>query len=472
MRDLFTYLTLCTILAVFLSCSTQKTDNIYRGSSYQYQEGQPVLLASAMGLILDDTAKIKVNGNIVYGSLIYSSKDSMYKASASVNIRIYPEDEIASVAKSRRFQFTVEEPDPSIVNSHEVLPFEKLIDIEPGTYRVEVEIIDLSSRKNTIHTTEVTVPDPNSSAQYITSIDMLAKALDEPPKLFFPVTTYNLSGRFDSLKFRFQVSNYNENQPMEINSRLIKFESDTTPAASLSMQLHSSGSIKYEGINYHKKTVIQSTNRTIYQTGSIIVQFTFPMLNMGNYRFEVFSRDSSGKQKLYKAREFGVRSEHFPTLKTPRELARPLIYLMDRGPYEEMMKIQNSDSIKAAMDDFWLSNFDNREFARRVISKYYNRVEQANKRYSNFKEGWKTDRGMVYILFGDPTYVTEFSDELRWDYTYGMYSDEYSFYFLEPRMQSNLFPFEHWVLQRGMQYYHVENQQKYLWLSGRILHRR
>ena len=32
-------------------------------------------------------------------------------------------------------------------------------------------------------------------------------------------------------------------------------------------------------------------------------------------------------------------------------------------------------------------------------------IEEANKQFSNYKEGWKTDMGMMYILFGPPWYI-------------------------------------------------------------------
>ena len=36
------------------------------------------------------------------------------------------------------------------------------------------------------------------------------------------------------------------------------------------------------------------------------------------------------------------------------------------------------------------------------MRRYYARVEEANLRFSAFKPGWKTDRGMVYVRYGEP----------------------------------------------------------------------
>jgi hypothetical protein len=39
------------------------------------------------------------------------------------------------------------------------------------------------------------------------------------------------------------------------------------------------------------------------------------------------------------------------------------------------------------------------------MEQYYARVEYANKHFSHFQEGWRTDMGMVYITFGPPNNV-------------------------------------------------------------------
>jgi GWxTD domain-containing protein len=43
--------------------------------------------------------------------------------------------------------------------------------------------------------------------------------------------------------------------------------------------------------------------------------------------------------------------------------------------------------------------------SNRAFIEYYNRVAYANDHFRHYIEGWKTDRGMVYIIFGAPDYV-------------------------------------------------------------------
>src|SRR5699024_11656675 len=114
---------------------------------------------------------------------------------------------------------------------------------------------------------------------------------------------------------------------------------------------------------------------------------------------------------------------------------------MGEGDHEEMMKISDPDSLKAAVDRFWLKNIGNQNKARQVIKKYYQRVVEANKQFSNFKEGWKTDLGMIYILFGPPWYVEDHLKTLPWYIAYITNVREYSYYFNKTKLKNMYYPF-------------------------------
>ena len=40
-----------------------------------------------------------------------------------------------------------------------------------------------------------------------------------------------------------------------------------------------------------------------------------------------------------------------------------------------------------------------------LMDEYYRRVSYANENFDGWKDGWETDRGMIYILFGPPDQV-------------------------------------------------------------------
>ncbi|MDZ7690711.1 MAG: GWxTD domain-containing protein [Balneolaceae bacterium] len=134
-----------------------------------------------------------------------------------------------------------------------------------------------------------------------------------------------------------------------------------------------------------------------------------------------------------------------------------------------MISLKNSDSLKQAIDTFWLKNIGSKSKAKQVISLYYQRVEEANKQFSNFKEGWKTDPGMMYILFGRPLYYDRYIDSMTWYYSYDRSDPRETFQFDKPTIKHPSFPFDHYILTRNFFYDNIEYQQRERWLSGLIL---
>jgi GWxTD domain-containing protein len=103
----------------------------------------------------------------------------------------------------------------------------------------------------------------------------------------------------------------------------------------------------------------------------------------------------------------------FPELVTADDLRYPLRFITTRKEYDTLMADSNS---KAAVDAFWLKTSQSPERAKLLIQKYYSNVEQANKYFTSYHEGWKTDRGLIYVVLGQPDYVYRGHDSEEWIY--------------------------------------------------------
>lgn len=105
--------------------------------------------------------------------------------------------------------------------------------------------------------------------------------------------------------------------------------------------------------------------------------------------------------------------QEYPGMSEPETMIEPLIYLTNEEKLEEMRK---SERVKVALDEFWLDITGNIERARELIRIYYNRVLYANFFFTSHKEGWRTDRGMMYIIYGPPDRVYKTAEGERWGY--------------------------------------------------------
>lgn len=103
----------------------------------------------------------------------------------------------------------------------------------------------------------------------------------------------------------------------------------------------------------------------------------------------------------------------YPNITTINDMLEPLKLLTTNKEYNE---IANSKNIKIAIDKFWLLKSKNQQYAQEQIRVFYNRVALANEYFSDYREGWKTDRGNIYVMMGAPNYVFLNSHEEEWYY--------------------------------------------------------
>jgi GWxTD domain-containing protein len=111
----------------------------------------------------------------------------------------------------------------------------------------------------------------------------------------------------------------------------------------------------------------------------------------------------------------------FPNVMLVRHMLGPMRYLTTRQEYD---KLESQESIKKAIDDFWILNSGSPERAREMIRKYFSRVQEANEMFTSVYEGWKTDRGMIYIIYGAPTIL--YRNEKGETWIYGEQGNLYS----------------------------------------------
>ena len=475
MPHLFKFAIFVLVLFLIGACSRAFEPDVRTGSGQMHTDGTPEIRLSALGFFDDDDHPvIDVEADVVKGSLIYSSADGTFKAAAGVQVEVYKlsdeDDERGQRVKTVEDGFEVTDSDESIRNSTETYTFTGQLQVDPGLYRVVLTVTDQDSRQSSRTSSNVVVNDPMGGEPVLTHVKV--KGVGAPDTPTFPVTTYSIPSRMDSLSFNYKVSRQQDHDEVDVIMRLVRFESDNDPPRRMSQPQPTRGSIQFRGIDYNDKEIIEEQTRTLAdEQGTIEIEYRTPLPDRGAYRFEVSLKPVGGEEdpKSLKARDFGVVSPNFPNIKSVREMAQAMVYLMPRSDYDEMMKIDDADSMKAVMDRFWLENLENQDRASRVIEKYFNRVEEANRQFTNFKEGWKTDMGMIYVLFGPPYYVDRRVNYLTWIYGYNRNDPSRVFQFERARMDSDRYPFTHYVFLRNRNYHQVEYRQRQRWLSGSIL---
>ena len=158
---------------------------------------------------------------------------------------------------------------------------------------------------------------------------------------------------------------------------------------------------------------------------------------------------------------FAFRVENdYPRLSRVESLADPLIYICTK---QEFDRVKQAKGDKKAFDRVILAITQNTERARNFMRSYYRRVELANEYFTSYKEGWKTDRGMIYIIFGLPDQVYKFTDREVWTYKNTMYKVTFDFV-----KSGTLFDPENFVLVREKKFQETWYEVIDLWRNARF----
>ncbi len=154
--------------------------------------------------------------------------------------------------------------------------------------------------------------------------------------------------------------------------------------------------------------------------------------------------------------------DKFPTIKNVREMASALRFITSKKEYEE---ITNHRQMKTAVDSFWLNTAGSKTRARELIKAYYNRVQNANMFFTSYKEGWKTDRGIIYMIFGPPNMVYKSADNEAW--VYGEANNHLSVNFVFDKAKSP-FTDNNYMLRRSPTYKNPWYRAVETWRQGRV----
>jgi GWxTD domain-containing protein len=183
--------------------------------------------------------------------------------------------------------------------------------------------------------------------------------------------------------------------------------------------------------------------------------FNFTPAKKGFYHFKVDSKSREGLT-------FYHFDKQFPEIYKVEDMISALRFITSKREYEQLQTAQNK---KVAVDSFWIQLADSKKRARELIKTFYNRVQNANYFFTSYKEGWKTDRGIVYLVFGPPEIVYKSSTGESW--IYGEENNYLSTTFNFVKM-NNPFSDNDYLLKRSPSYKNAWYRAVEKWREGRV----
>ena len=154
-------------------------------------------------------------------------------------------------------------------------------------------------------------------------------------------------------------------------------------------------------------------------------------------------------------RTLSIFSPSFPALGSKEERLRSWMYLMQR---DEVAAVSEQ-----GMAFFWAKLGVDKKQSERLEQAWMLRIQQANQLFSTYTPGWKTDRGMIYTIFGPPITVYNNGKAEEWNYPVKSGQQPLSFRFVKAASE---FSNEEYLLERKPSYALYWYKAIETWRSG------
>lgn len=366
------YISYCLLTVVMLAgCSSSQRPSA-RNFATQYQE-QNISLRPLLRLFHADANRLEAHIQLNTEDLLYmrTPNGSIFQSQVKFTYILYSDDEFQVVADSGLVVMVDSQAVQPSGFIHQKIDIQIPIANPKDVYYLHINILDANRKYETDLFEEVYPTDSKGRQNYL-PVDLKGRVIQE-----------------DYLKTTdvFKVLN-NSNA----SKYYIKYYSRDFPVAALPY-------------SSNKETTFNFKPDSMY---AVSANAEFRLASPGIYLITIDSTSKNGLALYH-------YSDHFPMIEKKTDLGPPLRYLTSNAEYASIMS-GNPDSMKLAVDQFWLRNAGSVERGKVVVESYYSRVANANLLFTSYLEGWKTDRGIIYIIYGPPSFVYRGAYEERWVY--------------------------------------------------------
>ncbi len=256
--------------------------------------------------------------------------------------------------------------------------------LKPGEYELLIEVHDLLSTREYRNKRKLVVDEP-----------------EENQKIWFSkIGVFKKRNKIDGSGLRLSTS-----------QNIIEFNTEHKTLVTIKATDYDSLGVNVRLYKKNKtdKTLVSQAfiKRAKNQSGLFTIGYELPdkMLNEGDYLLR-FS--SSEEQDAFEVEHsFSVIWLSKPLYLYKTDLAvRPMKYLLSKEQIAEVKDLR-VEELNDWFNAFWKERDPSPNTTyNELLDIYYQRVTEAVRNYSNrFKEGWQTDRGMVLLLYGEPSEI-------------------------------------------------------------------
>ena len=326
-----------------------------------------------------DKTRLDVFVQVPYNAVQFVKTGQGFEASYSLSVSVYDEEKKNLITEkiwnekivAISFELTTSPENYNLGH--------RSFELTPGRYTIETSLTDNDS-KNQYFSENVYQIKSFDSMPSMSDIMLVAKkTVVEGNTKIIPNVSRNILTDRDQLSTFFEVY------------------SDTARSLLVDYQI-----LDKEELEITKKTTSISVNKGTTQIFNNIDSLA---LNLGNYYLKVTLRDSSGKEYSFSVKSFLSKWFGVPASITDLDKAiDQMVYIANPEDVSYINDAEDRMEKAKRFVAFWVKYDSNpADQYNPVFMEYYNRVAMANVNFTTYTiEGWRSDRGMVFIILGAP----------------------------------------------------------------------
>ena len=356
-------------------------------ASTEGEEDHALFFLDAMSFAGGDMkhCRLDVFVQVPYEILSFSKQGDLYEASFDLTLAIY--DSTSRLVSEKLWTESIKPvPFEQSVSPRMHSLTERVFEVEPGHHFITAVIRDNETKISRRILRQITIPDYSLLPSSMSDIMLVSKLNTVGgKKTIVPTVTSNVGAT---------------NEPFYIF--LEAYSRENVDSANFVATI----------LDEKRTTVLRVDSSYVIPAGRtpLFMKIDQSMLAIGSYVLFVqeYARKGEGEKSLAStSRTFVVQWTGLPKGIKDLDLAIDQVqYIAKDNELSEMKSAKTLEEKQRRFREFWKSRDTNPNTPRNEkMEEYYGRVEYANKHFSHYQEGWRTDMGMVYILFGSPNNV-------------------------------------------------------------------
>lgn len=350
-------------------------------------------------------SRLDVYTRVPYSSLQFITSGDGFEARYSIAIEVHELNDDAkagNLVQTRMWEQAVSAPDFGKTQTDQL--YDRTIqslELTPGKYLLQFQIDDQNSSESFFEELAVNVRDLSGGLSVSDLI--LIESYDPSANSITPAVSHRIGSEQENFKLFYEI--YSDRpQRVRVEREVVRVRKSSGPPSVKSLLgFGRNDDVENAEVSY------QETAPRQLQTGrnQFVVEIPLQEFKVGEYVARVSVSDERGLLVDHAEKPLVLQwtglADHVRDLD---EAIAQLSYIAKSRDINYIKDGRTEQERLARFREFWKKRDPTQGTDRNErMEEYYYRVAYANQQYGTFDEGWRTDRGQIMVLFGEPDFV-------------------------------------------------------------------